>query len=413
MPTERVTFPGSQGGLLAARLERPDGPARAYALFAHCFTCGKDVFAATRIARELTEHGIAVLRFDFTGLGDSEGDFAETSFSSNIDDLLAAADWLRAEHRAPALLIGHSLGGAAVLAVAGRIAEAKAVAVIGAPADPAHVRHLLVDAAAPDGIPADGLSVDIAGRTFRIGAGFLDDLAEHAQADRIRELRRALLILHAPLDQVVGIDNATAIFRAARHPKSFLSLDRADHLLSDRADASYAAAVIAGWASRYLDAPERQGDRVPVPAEGSVLVAETGRGRFQQSVAIGRHRLWADEPPGVGGGDTGPAPYDFLLAGLGACTSMTIRMYADHKGWPLEAVSVALRHDKIHAKDCAECESASGKVDRIAREISLRGPLSDEQRARLLEIADRCPVHRTLHGEITIPTRLVDPSSPE
>lgn len=408
MPTERVTFPGSQGAALAARLERPDGPARGYALFAHCFACGKDQFAATRIARALTDHGIAVLRFDVTGLGDSEGDFADTSFTTNIDDLLAAAAYLRAEHAAPTLLVGHSLGGAAALAAAGRIPEVKAVATIAAPADPAHVRHLFADAA-PAAAGA-GIAVEIAGRRFRIGPRFLDDLAEHAQADRIAGLRRALLILHAPLDPVVGIDNATAIFRAAKHPKSFVSLDRADHLLSDRADAAYAASVIAGWASRYLDDPDSQGDPVPAPAEGAVVVAETGRGRFQQAVAIGRHRLWADEPPGVGGGDTGPAPYDFLLAGLGACTSMTIRMYADHKSWPLESVAVTLRHDKIHAEDCADCETRSGKVDRIEREIVLRGALSDEQRQRLMEIADRCPVHRTLHGEITIPTRLVDPA---
>ena len=404
MPSERIEFTGSQGDTLAARLDRPPGPARAYALFAHCFTCSKDIFAASRIARALATRRIAVLRFDFTGLGSSGGEFANTNFSSNVDDLVRAADFLRDHAEAPAVLIGHSLGGAAVLAAAARIPEAAAVATIGAPADPAHIGHLL--AAHVDEIEAAGeAEVTLAGRTFRIRKQFLDDIAEHKLNAAIGALDKALLVLHAPTDQTVGIDNAARIFDAARHPKSFVSLDRADHLLTKPADAEYVAEVVAGWASRYLPAPKAD---APMADQGEVVVAESGDGRFAQVIAAGPHRLAADEPVAVGGNDTGPTPYALLLAALGACTSMTLRMYADAKGLALEGVSVSLRHDKIHARDCEHCETREGRVDRIEREIVLEGRLDAAQRQRLLEIADKCPVHRTLGAEVRIESRLAE-----
>ncbi|MEQ8967675.1 MAG: alpha/beta fold hydrolase [Azospirillaceae bacterium] len=409
MPSEKFEFPGSQGHALAGRLDRPDGPVRAYALFAHCFTCTKDIFAASRIAQALTEHGIAVLRFDFTGLGSSEGEFANTTFSSNIRDLEAAIAHMRDTLDAPAILIGHSLGGAAVLAAAASAEEARAVATIGAPYDPGHVAHLFD--AHREAIERDGeAEVTLVGRPFRIKREFLDDIAEHNQHDRIAALRKALLIFHAPRDATVGIDNAALIFQAAKHPKSFVSLDDADHLLSRRADAEYVAAVLAAWASRYLDADTAEASAgaaaAAVEGEGDkVVVEETGNGRFQQAVALGRHRLIADEPASVGGDDTGPGPYDLLLAGLGACTSMTVRMYAERKKWPLEKVRVVLSHDKIHAEDCADCETREGKIDSIEREIVLHGDLDDDQRARLMEIADKCPVHRTLHSEVKVESR--------
>ncbi len=404
MPSERIEFTGSQGDTLAARLDRPPCPARAYALFAHCFTCSKDIFAASRIARALATRRIAVLRFDFTGLGSSGGEFANTNFSSNVDDLVRAADFLRDHAEAPAVLIGHSLGGAAVLAAAARIPEAAAVATIGAPADPAHIGHLL--AAHVDEIEAAGeAEVTLAGRTFRIRKQFLDDIAEHKLNAAIGALDKALLVLHAPTDQTVGIDNAARIFDAARHPKSFVSLDRADHLLTKPADAEYVAEVVAGWASRYLPAPKAD---APMADQGEVVVAESGDGRFAQVIAAGPHRLAADEPVAVGGNDTGPTPYGLLLAALGACTSMTLRMYADAKGLALEGVSVSLRHDKIHARDCEHCETREGRVDRIEREIVLEGRLDAAQRQRLLEIADKCPVHRTLGAEVRIESRLAD-----
>ncbi len=404
MSAKTVRFPGTQGVELAARHDLPANEPRAHALFAHCFTCSKDTKAAAYISQALAARGIAVLRFDFTGLGASGGEFADTSFSSNIDDLVAAAQFLRQHHRAPQILIGHSLGGAAVLAAAAKIPEARAVATIGAPFDPAHVAHLL--GAGRVEIEQRGeAQVDIGGRPFRIKKQFLDDLAKHDAAKSIAGLRKALLLLHAPRDTVVDIDNAAKIFVAAKHPKSFVSLDGADHLLSRAEDAAYTAEVLAAWTSRYLE-PAKKTDRAAPAAIEGVRVIEAGEGRFAQQVFAGRHRLRADEPIAAGGDDSGPSPYALLLAGLGACTAMTLRMYAEQKKWPLERVAVDLKHAKIHATDCAECETREGRIDRIEREISLEGALDEAQRARLLEIANKCPVHRTLHAEVHIPTRL-------
>jgi uncharacterized OsmC-like protein/alpha-beta hydrolase superfamily lysophospholipase len=375
---------------------------RAVALFAHCFTCGKDNKAARRIAEGLKLHGIAVLRFDFTGLGASEGEFANTTFSSNVDDLVAAADHLREKLAAPAILVGHSLGGAAVLAAAHRIAEARAVVTIGAPADPAHVTGLLKDQVA--NINLDGeVEVTLGGRQFRVRRAFLDDVAEQMLTNRIGALHKALLVFHSPTDEIVGIDNASHIFLAAKHPKSFISLAGADHLISRPSDAAYVAGVIAAWAERYLDmAPDPVLD--PDTEEGTVLVRETGGGKFQQEIVSGSHRLLADEPVKAGGLDSGLGPYDLLLAALGACTSMTVRLYADLKQIPLSRTVVRLRHQKIYAKDCAECETKEGKIDHIDRAITFEGDLTAEQRKRLIEIADKCPVHRTLESEVNIRT---------
>ncbi len=403
MPNTRVEFPGSQGATLAARLDTPDARPRAWALFAHCFTCSKDTKAAAFIARALAESGFGVMRFDFTGLGGSGGDFANTNFSSNVDDLVAAADWLRANHGEAALLIGHSLGGAAVLAAADRIAEARAVATIGAPFEPAHVTKQFGEDLKI--IAEQGrATVQLAGRPFTISRAFLDDLAGQAQAERIRQLKRPLMVLHAPQDKVVDVGNARAIFEAAVHPKSFVSLDGADHLLNREVDARFAAGVIAAWAARYLPAQETGSDEA---ADEWVRVEETGTGAFTVRVRAGRHQWLADEPAAVGGADAGPSPYDLLAAALGACTAMTLRIYAKQKQWSLGQVRVALKHAKIHAADCEHCETQSGKIDRIEREIAFEGALDDAQRQRLLEIADKCPVHRTLHGEVDIVTRAV------
>jgi uncharacterized OsmC-like protein/alpha/beta superfamily hydrolase len=402
MPAERFDFANAQGARLAALLDRPDGPIRAVALFAHCFTCGKDNKAARLIAHSLVSHGVAVLRFDFTGLGGSEGEFANTTFSSNVDDLIAAADHLRAQVAAPAILIGHSLGGAAVLAAAHRIAEARAIVTIAAPFDPAHVAGLF--AGRLEDIKSEGeVAVTLAGRTFRVRRALLDDIAEQNLAARIAGLRKALLVFHSPTDETVGIDNASRIFTAAKHPKSFISLAGADHLLRRPSDAAYVAHVIAAWAERYLDmaAPQHvsaEGE------EGAVVVRETRCGMFQQEITAGTHRFLADEPVAGGGLDSGPAPYDLLLAALGACTSMTVRLYADRKQFPLERTRVRLRHSRIYAADCAECETKDGMLDRIERIIRFDGALDAEQRQRLLEIADKCPVHRTLTSEVDIRT---------
>jgi putative redox protein len=402
MRSERFNFPNANGEQLAATLDLPLGKPTAFALFAHCFTCGKDNLAAKRIAERLAVHGIGVLRFDFTGLGSSEGEFANTHFSSNVDDLVAAADHLRKMNGAPAILIGHSLGGCAVLAASHRIADARCVVTIGAPYDPSHVIGLFKDQV--DKIREQGeVDVQLAGRPFRIKREFLDDVAGKKLDECLANLRKALLVFHSPTDDTVGIDNASHIFGAAKHPKSFVSLAGADHLLSKKGDAVYVANVIAAWADRYIDQPE-----VMTEAEvesGLVLVRETHGGKFQQEILTGPHRLLADEPVKLGGLDSGPGPYDFLLAGLGACTAMTIRLYADFKKIPLENVSVRLNHEKkIHAQDCVNCETKVSKVDHIDRAITLEGPLDADQRKRLMEIADKCPVHQTLQSKVEIST---------
>ena len=398
MATTTVHFAGAQGQQLAGRLEIPSGGARACAIFAHCFTCSKDSRAATYVSRALATRGIAVLRFDFTGLGQSGGDFSESNFSSNIEDIVCAARYLREHHVAPQLLIGHSLGGAAIVAAASSIPEARAVATVGAPLDPRHVeQHLLKNR---DELLSKGeATVDIGGRPFRIRRQFLEDLERHDPSKTIGALGKALLILHSPRDTVVPIDNAAKIFTAAKHPKSFVSLDPADHLLTASEDAAYTAEVLAAWSSRYLESK-------PAQEVQGVHVLESGEGKFTQDVLIGRHRLRADEPISLGGNDSGPNPYDLLLAALGSCTAMTLRLYAERKQLRLEKVSVALTHRKVHAADCAECTTREGKIDRIDRELTLVGNLDENERQALLEIADKCPVHRTLTSEVSIETRL-------
>jgi uncharacterized OsmC-like protein/pimeloyl-ACP methyl ester carboxylesterase len=402
MRSERFNFPNAKGEQLAAMLDLPLGKPTAYALFAHCFTCGKDNLAAKRIAERLTIHGIAVLRFDFTGLGASEGEFANTHFSSNVDDLVAAADHLRKMYGAPAILIGHSLGGCAVLAASHKIPDARAVVTIAAPYDPSHVVGLFKEHV--DKIRSEGeVNVALAGRSFTIKREFLDDVAKNKLDQCLADLRKALLVFHSPTDDLVGIDNASHIFGAAKHPKSFVSLAGADHLLSKKNDALYVANVIAAWAERYLDHPEIMSEAEI--EEGLVLVRETHGGKFQQEILTGPHRFFADEPVKQGGLDSGPGPYDLLLAGLGACTSMTIRLYAEFKKIPLENVSVRLSHEKkIHAKDCEDCDTKVNKVDHIERAITLEGALDAEQRKRLMEIADKCPVHKTLESKVDIHT---------
>lgn len=408
--TPRVSFEGSQGVALTAKLEMPDGPPKAYAIFAHCFSCSKDSRAATKISRALAENGIATLRFDFTGLGESEGEFGRSNFSSNVEDIVAATTYLSRSHQAPKLLIGHSFGGTAVIAAAARLPSVAGVVTIGAPANPSHVAHNVERGGDSD--DGEGFDVTIAGRKFHVAQSFLSDIADHPLDKTLASLRKALLIFHAPLDETVSIDEATGIFVAAKHPKSFVSLADANHLLTSAADAGYVAAVIAAWATRYLDQTAEKSTAAPAKPSGGehrehVVVEEASGGRYEQDVRMGHHVMKADEPEEFGGGDAGPSPYEFLLAGLGACTSMTLRMYAERKSWPLKHVTVRLSHEKIHAEDCRTCETKTGMIDRIERLISIEGDLDETQHARLLEIADKCPVHRTLQSEILIETRAV------
>jgi putative redox protein len=400
---ERITFRGSQGSELAARLDLPAVPPRAYALFAHCFTCTKESVAAARIAHELTAAGIGVLRFDFTGLGASGGEFANTNFSSNADDVRLAAAWLRTHRHAPQILIGHSLGGAAVLAVAGDLPDVRAVVTIAAPSDLGPIAGLL--AGDLPRIEATGeADVLLGGRTFTVRKQFVDDLRKHDLGERAATLQKPLLILHSPRDEIVGIEHAERLFAAARHPKSYVSLDHADHLLTDPTDAAYAADVVAAWAGRYLD--DESGQAVaPEPRAGVVVVAETAQGTFLNHVVTGEHHFLADEPISAGGLGAGPSPYDLLAAALGTCTAMTVRLFADRRRIPLDRVTVEVHHDREHATDCAACvDGHAPMIDRFDCHIRLDGELSTTDRARLLAFANRCPVHRTLAASSAIVT---------
>lgn len=397
MTATRIQFDNGAGQTLAGRLVHPAGPVRATALLAHCFTCGKDLPGARHIARELAQRGFLVMQFDFTGLGASEGDFAKTTFASNVDDLCAAAEWLGTHHGAPALLVGHSLGGPAVLIAASRLASVKAVVTIGAPAAPGHVTHLFDDADSGEG----DITTQLGRREITIGRDFINDVKRTDLTKTLGTLRTALLFLHSPQDTVVGVENARTLYDAARHPKSFISLDGADHLLTNKRDAIYVAEVVASWGARYLPAVKQ-----PQATHSQHVEVVSDEGLLQHVFARG-HRLLADEPRSVGGRNAGMTPYDLLLGALGTCTSMTLRMYAARKKWPLDAVRVHLEHDRIHAADCENCEFEDGQVDQLTRVIELEGAdLTDEMRTRLLQIADRCPVHRTLEGQIHIATRL-------
>lgn len=402
MQSLKVEFQNESGHRLAGILDMPLAEVQAYALFAHCFTCSKNLKAATNISRALTAAGIAVLRFDFTGLGQSEGEFADTNFSSNVADLLAAAGFLAGNYEAPAILVGHSLGGTAVLQAAAAIPSAVAVATIGSPSEPTHVAHMFGDARS-DLEEKGEAEVTLGGRPFTVRQQFLDDLGKHKLPQTIGTLRKALLIMHAPLDDVVDIDNASALFVAAKHPKSFVSLDDADHLLSSNEDSLYAGSVLAAWASRYLPSSDARPD---LAADDGEVVAQTLSDGFRTEVLAGKHRLVADEPASVGGTNLGPSPYDLLSAALAACTTMTLKMYASHKKLKMRSVTVRVTNGRMHAEDCEDCESDSGQIHQFRRRISFDGDLSEQEVARMLEIADRCPVHKTLHNEIKIRTQL-------
>lgn len=406
MNRKKVEFPGSDGQMLAGLLELPESHRRIeyYALFAHCFTCGKDIAAASRISRELADNGIAVLRFDFTGLGNSDGDFANSNFTSNIADLVAAANMLATEYEAPQLIIGHSLGGAAVLAAVSQIDSVKAVATIGAPSTAHHVQHLFESSKA-DIAEQGEAKVKIGSRVFSIKRQMIEDLNQYVDLQHITRLRRPLIVFHSPIDNIVPVAEAGAIFGAAKHPKSYISLDQADHLLSKKEDSVYVAKTLAAWAARYIEvkADEHAGNHLE---DGHVLVTELDK-KFLRGLLSRNHALVADEPKDFGGSDLGPTPYSLLLMSLGACTSMTIRMYAARKKIPLDDVDVRLVHERVHAEDCTQCEGREGKIERISRFIRFEGvELTDEDKHNMLRIADLCPVHKTLEGAPVITTQL-------
>lgn len=400
---QKVQFKNAQGKQLSGVLEKPlDSKPEHYAIFAHCFTCGKDFRTERNITLALSQNGYAVLRFDFTGLGQSEGDFADSNFTSNVEDIIAAAHFLEQEYDAPHLLVGHSLGGTAVLMAAGKLKSIQAVATMGAPCDPAHVLQMLSENSLEE-IKAKGeATVSLAGRSFKIKEQFVEDLQKGGIEKVLEDMRqKALLVMHSPQDDTVEIENARHIYSAAFHPKSFISLDGADHLLTHKKDSEYAGAMIAQWAKRYL--PE--GEKSELHTEDQ-LVARIAEQKYLTQIKTGRHHLLADEPREAGGEDIGPGPYDFLSGGLAACTAMTLRMYADRKKWPLEEVDVHVNFDGKHSEDRENCENAEPKKGKFERILELRGDLDEKQRQRLLQIANRCPVHRTLEQGVTIVTRL-------
>lgn len=405
MPRIKVTFKNQQGESLAGLLEMPNETAKSYALFAHCFTCTKDIAAATRITRALAKQGIAVLRFDFTGLGNSDGDFSNTNFSSNLQDLMAAADYLQQHYVAPSLLIGHSLGGAAVIAVAQQLDCVKAIVTIGAPATASHIKHLFTDHY-DEIMTKETAQVHLAGRNFKIQRQLIEDLENYNSVEHIRTLGKALLIFHSPIDQTVSIEEAGRIYSAAIHPKSFVSLDKADHLLSRAEDAEFVAAMITAWVKRYIEKEHaQQVTQRPSVKANRVIVREQDK-KFTREIFTAHHQLISDEPLEMNGANLGPNPYELLLAALGSCTSMTLRMYANHKKLDLQDIEVELHHSKIHAKDCESCEEQESLIDQITRTITLTGQLNNQQRERLLEIADKCPVHKTLENQINIVTEI-------
>ncbi|MEX2573622.1 MAG: bifunctional alpha/beta hydrolase/OsmC family protein [Balneolaceae bacterium] len=401
MSTIKTRFKNDNGHYLSAKLELPDRQKpHNYAIFAHCFTCSKNLSAVRNIARSLNDSGIAVLRFDFTGLGESEGDFSETGFSSNVQDLVRAAEFLDEDYEAPTLLVGHSLGGAAVIFAASQIASVKSVATIGAPSSPAHVQHLFRDHI--DKIKKQGSAeVSIGGRPFQLSRKFIEDLSSRNMESELAGLGRSLIVLHSPQDAVVGIENAREIYQFARHPKSYISLDGADHLLSSKEDSAYVGSVIAGWSERYLDIP-----KVQPPETHHQVAVSIGNEGYTSEIAAGKHLLIADEPEKAGGDDFGPSPYEYISAGLGACTAMTLRMYSDRKNWDLQKVVVHLDHKKDYPENTKGIDQRGNKIDFIKREIELVGNLDDSQRQKLLEIADKCPVHKTLSSSSEIETTL-------
>lgn len=405
MNLQKIEFTNKEGQTLVGRLEFPaDRAPHNYALFAHCFTCTKNLSAVRNISKALTQNGFAVLRFDFTGLGESDGDFSDTNFSGNVNDLIAASDYLKHHFQAPSLLIGHSLGGAAVIFAAAELSAVKAVATVGAPSNPKHVKHLFKSGL--EEIKSTGHAViNLSGRDFTIKKQFVDDLESKSLPETVKALRKPLLVMHSPQDTTVGIKNAEEIYSAARHPKSFVSLDGADHLLFNRQDSVYVGEVVSGWAKRYLEIEERVSQKLK--SKHQVVASLDAQDGFTTQLKVGNHYQLADEPESFGGRDYGPSPYELVSAGLSACTVMTVQMYAKRKGWHVDNVEVHTSYSKAHAVDCENCEEKSAKIDTFQREIKFTGNLDDKQIQRLLQIADKCPVHKTLHSETQILTTLL------
>jgi putative redox protein len=397
MRSEKVTFENKKKEKIAAIIDWPlHQKPKATALFAHCFTCTKNLTAVKNISKGLTSSGFAVLRFDFTGLGESEGEFEETNFETNIDDLELAANFLAEKIEAPKLLIGHSLGGTAILHAANKIKSAKGIVTIGSPYQPSHAAHLFEESV--EEIKEKGrANVTIGGRPFTVNAELLKSLNSNDSEKIIAELDRALLVLHSPQDRIVGIENAEKIYKAAKHPKSFISMDGADHLLSEKLDSMYVGDIISSWLNRYLIIQED--DLLSTKHQAA---AQTNADSLTTEVIADGHPLIADEPKNLGGNDLGASPYGLLSAALASCTSLTLQLYAQRKKWDLKVATVHVNHCKI------DDEESSRKIDYFVRTIDLKGDLNEDQRSRLLEIANKCPVHKTLHAASKVDSELME-----
>ena len=405
MKSTKLNIENKNGLILQAHLELPANqkPNR-YAIFAHCFTCTSSLSAVKNISRALTNYGFGVVRFDFTGLGKSEGEFAESHFSANVDDLIAVSNYMESHYKAPELLVGHSLGGAAVITAASRLDNVKAVATIGAPATVSHVTHLFSHDI--DSIRKGELTeVNIGGRPFKINPEFVSDFDKTDLPSVVKNLRKPLLILHSPTDTIVGIKNAEQLYHNAHHPKSFVTLDNADHLLTNSNDSNYAGNLIGTWVQRYFE-PE---ENTMLETQGEQLVGHLNlvEDNFTTSIQTKKHSMIADEPASVGGDDFGPSPYEYLNAGLAACTVMTLKMYAQRKQWDLQEVFVYISHSKKHSDELELDIEEPGYLDHISKKLKFVGNLDASQKQRLKEIASRCPVHKTIASEVVFDTSII------
>ncbi|MBR9846350.1 MAG: OsmC family protein [Algicola sp.] len=406
MKKKKLQISNKKGIKLQAYLELPaNQKPNYYAVFAHCFTCSSTLSAVKNISRSLTNHGFGVLRFDFTGLGRSEGEFSDSYFSANVDDLIAVNDYLKANYKAPSLLVGHSLGGAAVLVAASKLDNIEAVSTIGAPATINHVKHLFSHDI--DNIQEQGLmKVNIGGRPFHIDEDFVSDFDKTDLPSIVKNLRKPLLIMHSPIDTIVGIKNAEQLYLHAHHPKSFISLDDADHLLSNSEDSSYVGNVIGAWVERYFESKEN----TMLNTEGEQLVAHLNlkEDNFTTKIQTAKHNFIADEPTTIGGDDFGPSPYDFLSAGLAACTVMTLKLYAERKQWDLQEVYAYITYSKKHSEDLMLDLEKPSRIDHLLKKLVFVGDLDSSQKQKLKEIASKCPVHKTLITDTIIETEILD-----
>lgn len=401
--SQKITFENSRGEKLSARIAFPiDRKPHNFAVFANCFTSNKNFKAIRYITQSLTAEGFGVLSFDFTGLGESEGNFAGTAFSSSVDDLICAANYLKENYVAPTLIVGHSLGGAAVILAASQVDEIKAVVTSGTPSARQHVRNLLKSGI--EEIEENGVAeVDIGGRPFTVKKEFIDDLVNQKLPGVVKQIRKSYLGLHSAQDTIVGIENESELYLAVRHPRSFISPDGADHLLSKEKDACCAGDLIVTWAKRYVEIPEIE----ELSTQSRVVAYLDTSEKFTTHIKADQRSLIADEPENFGANVFGPSPYQLVASGLATCTLMTLHLYAELKKWDLQEVFRHIRHETTHLEDWKDCENPKAQIDKFTRDLELIGDLDVEQKQKLLEVSGKCPVHQPPENVAHIETRMI------